>query len=64
MGDDGVEGLRTVRRAGGRVIAQDETTSTIFGMPRAAIAAGLVDLVQPLPAIAPYLSELGGRTRA
>jgi two-component system chemotaxis response regulator CheB len=58
MGDDGVEGLRTIRRTGGRAIAQDETTSVIFGMPGAAIAAGLVDQVQPLPAIASYLVAL------
>jgi len=60
MGDDGVEGLRMIRRTGGQVIAQDETTSVIFGMPGAAIAAGLVDLVQPLPAITQYLAALGG----
>jgi two-component system chemotaxis response regulator CheB len=60
MGDDGVEGLRTVRRMGGRVIAQDEATSVIFGMPGAAIAAGLVDRVRPLPAIAADLVALAG----
>jgi two-component system, chemotaxis family, protein-glutamate methylesterase/glutaminase len=60
MGDDGVEGLRIVHRMGGHVIAQNEATSVIFGMPGAAIAAGLVDLVQPLSAISPYLVALGG----
>jgi two-component system chemotaxis response regulator CheB len=60
MGDDGVEGLRALRRAGGRVIAQDEATSVIFGMPGAAVAAGLADLVEPLPAIAASLVALGG----
>jgi two-component system chemotaxis response regulator CheB len=63
MGDDGVEGLRTVRRTGGRVIAQDEATSVIFGMPGAAVAAGLVDLVEPLSSIAASLVALAsGRT--
>lgn len=55
MGEDGVEGLRAVRRAGGRVIAQDESTSVVFGMPAAAIAAGLADVVLPLDSIAPRL---------
>jgi two-component system chemotaxis response regulator CheB len=60
MGDDGVEGLRTVRHAGGRVIAQDEASSVIFGMPGAAVAAGLVDLVEPVSSIAASLVALGG----
>jgi two-component system chemotaxis response regulator CheB len=64
MGEDGVEGLRTVRRAGGRVIAQDEATSVIFGMPGAAVAAGLVDLVEPVPSIAASLIALGGGRKA
>ncbi len=58
MGDDGVEGLRAVRRAGGRVIAQDEESSVVFGMPGAAIAAGLADAVLPLDAIAGRLAAL------
>jgi two-component system chemotaxis response regulator CheB len=55
MGDDGVAGLRAVRRAGGRVIAQDQATSVVYGMPGAAVAAGLADAVLPLDAIAPQL---------
>jgi len=58
MGDDGVAGLRAVRNAGGHVIAQDETTSVVFGMPRAAISAGLANVVLPLPAIAEHLTKL------
>jgi two-component system chemotaxis response regulator CheB len=58
MGEDGVEGLRSVRKAGGRIIAQDEKTSIIFGMPGAAIAAGLPDAVLPLEAIAARLAIL------
>lgn len=52
MGSDGVDGLRRVHAAGGRVWAQDEASSVVFGMPGAAVAAGLVDAVLSLEAIA------------
>jgi two-component system chemotaxis response regulator CheB len=58
MGDDGVEGLRTIRQARGRIIAQDESSSVIFGMPGAAVAAGLADTVLPLDALASHLVQL------
>jgi two-component system chemotaxis response regulator CheB len=58
MGEDGVAGLRAVRKAGGRVLAQDENTSVIFGMPGAAVAAGLADHVLPLERMAAHLVEL------
>jgi two-component system chemotaxis response regulator CheB len=58
MGEDGVVGLRAVDAAGGRIIAQDEPTSIVFGMPGAAITAGLAKTVLPLDAIAPYLLTL------
>lgn len=52
MGKDGVLGMRQVRIAGGHTIAQDETTSVVFGMPKAAIEMGLVDRVVPIDAVA------------
>jgi two-component system chemotaxis response regulator CheB len=58
MGSDGVEGLAEVRRAGGHIVAQDEESSIIFGMPGAAVAAGLADVVLPLDAIPAHLLEL------
>ena len=58
MGEDGVAGLRAVKQAGGRVVAQDEETSVVFGMPGAAIAAGLADHVLPLGGLAAGLVTL------
>ncbi len=58
MGQDGVIGLRRVKDAGGFVVGQDAATSVVYGMPRAAAQAGLVDRVLPLDQIAPALCEL------
>ncbi|OGX37605.1 MAG: hypothetical protein A3C53_03710 [Omnitrophica WOR_2 bacterium RIFCSPHIGHO2_02_FULL_68_15] len=55
MGRDGVMGLQAVHAAGGTVLAQDEATSAIFGMPKAAIDAGVVDDIVPLPKMAAAL---------
>jgi two-component system chemotaxis response regulator CheB len=60
MGDDGVAGLKAVRATGGRILAQDEASSIVFGMPGAAVAAGLPDQVLPLDALAPRLVQLVG----
>jgi two-component system chemotaxis response regulator CheB len=57
MGDDGVTGLRAVHAAGGLVIAQDEATSIVYGMPREAVRAGVVSASLGLSEIAPYLIE-------
>lgn len=58
MGNDGVEGLQAVKAAGGRVVAQDEATSVVFGMPREAIAAGLANFVLGLDGISAKLVEM------
>ena len=52
MGDDGAAGLAEMHDAGAWTIAQDETTSVVFGMPKEAIAAGAVEEVLPLGRIA------------
>jgi len=52
MGSDGASGLLAMRRRGAHTIAQDEATSVVFGMPRAAIRLGAAELVLPLERIA------------
>jgi len=51
MGNDGSKGVQAVRAAGGHVIAQDESTAVIFGMPQEAIKTGAVDQVLPIDGI-------------
>jgi two-component system chemotaxis response regulator CheB len=58
MGNDGAEGTREVRKAGGITIAQDGSTSMIFGMPQAAIETNCVDFILPLNEIAGKLISL------
>jgi two-component system chemotaxis response regulator CheB len=52
MGSDGALGLKLMKRNGSAVIAQDEMTSVVYGMPKEAIDAGIVDVVAPLDQIA------------
>ncbi len=48
MGQDGVEGMRSIKRVGGTTLAEDESSCVVFGMPRVAIQEGVVDKVIPL----------------
>ena len=57
MGDDGAAGVRAVKAAGGFTIAESEMTAVIYGMPRAAVATGRVD-------VSLGLSEIAGRIAA
>ena len=59
-GRDGADGAQAMRRQGGIVIVQDEPSAAFTGMPRAAVAAGAVDRVLPLGAIAGALRDLVG----
>ncbi len=51
MGNDGAKGVQTIKNVGGHVIAQDEATAVIFGMPQEAIKTGAVDQTLPIDAI-------------
>jgi two-component system chemotaxis response regulator CheB len=64
MGSDGMLGSKVIRDAGGAVIAQDEASSIVWGMPGAVTHAGLAQRVLTLDAIAPEIIRLCGRTRA
>jgi two-component system, chemotaxis family, protein-glutamate methylesterase/glutaminase len=52
MGSDGTEGLRAIRARGGLTLAEAEETCVIFGMPKAAIEAGVIERTRPLDRIA------------
>lgn len=55
MGKDGAAGALAIKRTGGKTLAQDQATSVIYGMPKAAIEAGAIDEVAALGDIAAWL---------
>jgi two-component system chemotaxis response regulator CheB len=59
MGDDGCSGLRDLRRAGARTLAEAQETAVVFGMPKAAIESGAVQEVLPLSRIIDAIIEFG-----
>jgi two-component system chemotaxis response regulator CheB len=61
MGRDGAEGTRAIREAGGRAVLQDRATSTIFGMPNAALQIAGADRVAALGEIAPAIVAMLNR---
>jgi two-component system, chemotaxis family, protein-glutamate methylesterase/glutaminase len=61
MGHDGLEGGRAIIAAGGTLIAQDEATSIVWGMPGAVATAGLCSAVLPLDEIAPFIAKLAAK---
>ncbi len=63
MGRDGAEGLLALRQAGGVTLGQDEATSVVYGMPRAAREIGAVERELPLGRIGPAILAAAARTR-
>lgn len=61
MGSDGLAGCRTIFGLGGTILAQDQATSAVWGMPGAVTEAGLAQRVLPLPLIGPEILRLTGR---
>ncbi|MEO9308829.1 MAG: chemotaxis-specific protein-glutamate methyltransferase CheB [Nitrososphaera sp.] len=57
MGHDGAFGLKTIKRRGGKTIAQDEQSSVVFGMGKAACELNAVDVLLPPEKIAPAIIE-------
>ncbi len=64
MGSDGMLGCKVIRDHGGSILAQDQASSTVWGMPGAVTNAGLAQRVLPLSAIAPELLRLSSRTHS
>lgn len=61
MGQDGLQGGKVLVEGGGTLVAQDEASSVVWGMPGAVATAGLCTAVLPLPEIAPYLLKIAAR---
>jgi len=64
MGSDGLIGCRMIRENGGTVLAQDQASSTVWGMPGAVANAGLAHKVLPLRDLVPEILRLVGRTHS
>jgi two-component system chemotaxis response regulator CheB len=61
MGQDGLRGTEVLKAQGAYVIAQDESSSVVWGMPGAVVGAGLADRVVPLQAVVPEILKQIGR---
>jgi two-component system chemotaxis response regulator CheB len=57
MGNDGANGAALIRSSGGYIIAEDESTSVVWGMPRCVIEAGAAHEVAPLPQVAAAICQ-------
>lgn len=60
MGNDGSEGMLKIKKAGGKTIAQDESTCVVYGMPKAAVNIGAVDTIVPLYNITKEIIKIMG----
>ncbi|MFA4957012.1 MAG: chemotaxis response regulator protein-glutamate methylesterase [Candidatus Methanoperedens sp.] len=58
MGSDGSDGIKKLKLAGGKVIAEDESTCVVYGMPRSVIEQKLADYILPIHKIAQIITEI------
>jgi two-component system chemotaxis response regulator CheB len=63
MGQDGLHGVEILKARGARVLAQDEASSVVWGMPGAVVNAGLADRVLPLDEVVPAILGITGSDR-
>lgn len=63
MGSDGFKGMQHIKKRGGSTLVQDESTSTIYGMPKACIEGGIADLVLPLDQIGFEISRIAEQAK-
>jgi two-component system chemotaxis response regulator CheB len=61
MGQDGLRGTGILKAQGANILAQDEASSVVWGMPGAVVNAGLVDRVLPLNEVVPAIVSIAGR---
>jgi two-component system chemotaxis response regulator CheB len=61
MGQDGLRGAEILRTQGASILAQDEASSVVWGMPGAVVNAGLADRVLPLDEVVPEILRITGR---
>ncbi len=64
MGSDGTRGAARIKASGGGVLVEDESTCTVFGMPKSVLESGNADEVLPLPRIADGIMRLVARSQA
>ncbi len=57
MGHDGTNGAALIHSAGGHIIAEDESTCVVWGMPRSVVEAGAADVIVPLPEVAAAIEK-------
>jgi two-component system chemotaxis response regulator CheB len=61
MGQDGLHGAEILKAQGASILAQDEASSVVWGMPGAVVNAGLADRVLPLDEVVPEILRIAGR---
>jgi two-component system chemotaxis response regulator CheB len=64
MGHDGQRGCELLRAAGAHIVAQDQATSVVWGMPGSVVGAGLADSVLPLERVAPHVLSRAAQGRS